>query len=81
MYHSILELAVDYGHLDRNPAKGRRRRLPSVQPRRTFLDRAEQIAALPDAARELDGARCLAAFRRPLLALLVLAGLRIDEAL
>jgi integrase len=78
---AIFEQAVEYGHVDRNPAKGRRRRLPAVKPRRTYLDRAEHIAALLDAARELDRDGRAATYRRPLLAVLVLAGLRIDEAL
>src|SRR5829696_2192366 len=45
----ILEAAVDYGYLDRNPASGRRRRLKTDAPRRYFLD-AEQVRALLDAA-------------------------------
>lgn len=77
---AIFEQAVEYGHVDRNPASGRRRRLPAVRPRRTYLDRAEHIAALLDAAGELDRAGRVT-YRRPLLAVLVLAGLRIDEAL
>lgn len=78
---AIFEQAVEYGHVDRNPAKGRRRRLPAARPRRTYLDRAEQIAALLDAAGELDATGRVATYRRPLLATLTLAGLRIDEAL
>ena len=78
---SVLEQAVEYGHLDRNPAKGRRRRLPAAKPRRTYLDRAEYIEALLDAAGDLDREGRVEGFRRPLLAVLVLAGLRIDEAL
>jgi integrase len=76
-----MEQAVEYSLIDRNPAKGRRRRLPTVRPRRTYLDRAEHIAALLDAAGELDREGRVAAFRRPLLATLTLAGLRIDECL
>jgi len=78
---AIFEQAVEYGHVDRNPAKGRRRRLPAAKPRRTYLDRAEHIAALLDAAGDLDAAGRVAGYRRPLLAVLSLAGLRIDEAL
>jgi integrase len=66
----------------RNVAKGRRRRLPTSQPRRTWLDRAEHIAALLDAAGELDlAARYSRGQRRALLATLVYAGPRIGEAL
>jgi len=80
---AILELAVEYGHAPRNVAKGKRRRLPAVKPARTYLDRADHVAALLDAAGGLD--RELEArtrtYRRALLAVLTLAGLRIDEAL
>lgn len=59
---AILDVAVEYGHIDRNPASGRRRRLPTPPPTRTWLDRAAHIAALLDAAGALDdGARELGA--------------------
>jgi integrase len=79
----ILELAVEYGHIGRNPAKGKRRRLPAVKPSRTYLDRADHIVALLDAAGDLDRERegRTRPWRRALLATLTLAGLRIDEAL
>jgi hypothetical protein len=32
---AILEVAVEYGYIERNPAKGKRRRLTSVVPRRS----------------------------------------------
>ena len=68
--------------MSRNVAHGRRRRLPSVTPARTALDRAEHIAALLDAAGALDkAARRRHGQRRALLATLVFAGLRIGEAL
>jgi integrase len=78
---AILEEAVDHEHIERNPARGKRRRLPASTPRRTTIDRAEHIAALLDAAGALDAERRSRPFRRPLLALLVLAGPRIGEAL
>jgi integrase len=80
---AVLEVAVEYGHLERNPAKGRRRRLPAVKAPRTYLDSAAHVAALLDAAGALDRERegRTRPFRRPLLAVLTLAGLRIDEAL
>jgi hypothetical protein len=56
-----------------HPAKGRRRRLPAVTPRRTYLDRAEHVAALFEAAGELDREGRVAPFRRALLATLTLA--------
>jgi integrase len=79
---AILEAAVEYELIDRNPARGRRRRLPAVAPRRSWLDRADHIAALLDAAGERDRqARVCRGQRRALLATLIFAGLRIGEAL
>jgi integrase len=78
---SILELAVEYEHIQRNPARGRRRRLPSVTPPRTYLDRASQVVALLEAGGDLDARGRSRPWRRALLATLTLAGLRIDEAL
>src|SRR4051794_38173808 len=78
---AILEQAVEYGHIERNPAAGKRRRLPAIKPRRTYLDRAEAIAALLDAAGEMDREGRSKPYRRALLATLTLAGLRIDECL
>jgi integrase len=75
---AVLESACEYGHVSRNVAHGRRRRLPSVTPSRTALDRAEHIASLLDAAGALDKT---ARQRRALVATLVFAGLRIGEAL
>jgi hypothetical protein len=50
----VLEDAVEYGHLDRNPAKGKRRRLKASKNTRSHLDRADYIAALLHAAGQLD---------------------------
>jgi integrase len=77
----ILEVAVEYGLIDRNPAKGKRRRLKASRPAPVWLDSAEQIAALLDAAGELDrGAKSNGQLpRRAILATLTLAGLRIGE--
>jgi integrase len=78
---AILETAVEYELIDRNPAKGRRRRLPAVTPRRVWLDRAEHITALLDAAGEIDQtARAHPGQRRALLSTLAFAGLRLGEA-
>jgi len=84
----ILEVALEYGLIQSNPAKGRRRRLRAQRPAPVWLDRAEHILALLDAADELDR-RALAngghdhkggiRYRRALLATLVFAGLRIGE--
>jgi integrase len=67
----ILEVAVEYGHLDRNPARGRRRRLKG-EPRRRASMGAEQVKAL------LQAAGCQA--NRALLATAIMGGgLRISE--
>ena len=77
----ILEVAVEYGLIERNPARGKRRRLKATKPAPVWLDSAEQIAALLDAAGEID--RTARADhqvpRRAILATLTLAGLRIGE--
>jgi integrase len=77
----ILEVAVEYELIDRNTAKGRRRRLKAGRPAAVWLDSAEQIRALLDAAGELDReARCDRQVpRRAILSPLVFAGLRIGE--
>jgi integrase len=80
----ILEVAVEYELIERNPAKGRRRRLKASRPAPVWLDRAEHIRALIDAAGELDRrARKDRQHvpRRAILATLVYAGLRIGELL
>jgi integrase len=78
---AILETAVEYELIDRNPARGRRRRLPAIAPRRSWLDRADHIAALLDGAGKLDDkARVCRGQRRALLVTLTFAGLRLGEA-
>jgi integrase len=79
----VLELAVEYGWLERNPARGSRRRVRAAKPKRTWLDTAEKISAMLGAAGELD-AQARAGdprHRRALLATLTFAGLRIGELL
>lgn len=77
---SILEVAVEYGRLPRNPASGRRRRLKAQAKRPVFLDTAAQITALLDAARILDRRTDRRMKdRRASNAMLVLAGPRADE--
>ncbi len=79
---AILEGAVERGLIDRNPAKGKSRRVREHEPRRTYLDTAEQIDALLAAAGELDrGARedRQHVHRRALVSTLMFAGLRINE--
>jgi integrase len=79
----ILQRALDYGYVERNPMKLGQRRdrfLPTVTPARTFLE-VDELHALLDAAGELDVAarsdRRIG--RRAALATLALAGFRISE--
>ena len=78
---SIMEVAVEYEWAASNPAKGRRRRLKTEKPDRTYLTDPVQVVALLDAASDLDDRGRGVRYRRPLLATLVLAGPRIGEAL
>jgi len=79
---AILERAVEYEIIPRNPARGRRRKLVEGQVKRTFLDRADHIVALLDAAAALDAVALVRhGQRRALLATLAFAGLRIGELL
>ena len=66
----VLEVAVEYGHIERNPAKGKRRRVKGTEPRRSWVE-PEQLPALIDAAD---------IYLRPTIATLAGAGLRIGEA-
>jgi hypothetical protein len=50
----ILAVAIDHGHLQANPAVGKRRQLKVSKPRPVHLDSAEQIAILLEAAGDLD---------------------------
>src|SRR5215208_3130222 len=79
----ILAVAEERDLIPRNPVRvnTRNRKLKAKRKRPVFLESAEQIAALIEAAGELDaapGART--AGRRALIATLVYAGLRIGEA-
>jgi len=79
----ILDTAVEYPEYDitSNPARGRRRRLKADRAAPVWLDSAEHIAALLDAAGELDREARVdrQVPRRAILATLTLAGLRIGE--
>lgn len=66
----VLEVAVEYGRLDRNPAKGKRRRVKGTEPRRSWVE-PEQLPHLIDAADQ---------YLRPIVAVMAGAGLRIGEA-
>jgi integrase len=79
----ILDTAVEYDSLalEKNAAKGKRRRLKVTKAAPVWLDSAEHIRALLDAAGELDreapSHRQIP--RRAMLATLLFAGLRIGE--
>jgi hypothetical protein len=60
----ILEVAVEYGHIERNPAKGKRRRVKGTEPRRSWVE-AQQLPALIDAGDT---------YMRPIIATLAGAG-------
>lgn len=76
----ILESAVEYGLLDANPARGRKRRLPAQKSKRSFLE-PDMVVDLLDAAgkweRELPPHQRYG--RRAFLAGLTLGGFRIAE--
>lgn len=81
---AVLDVAVERELIARNPAAGKRRRVKATTPKRSYLDTAGQLAALLDAARELD---CEArpdrqrVRRHAMIATLTFAGLRIGELL
>ncbi|HEY5344596.1 MAG TPA: site-specific integrase [Solirubrobacteraceae bacterium] len=78
----ILEVAVEYGHMQFNPARGRRRRLKTSQPKRTWLE-PEQVKPLLDGAvRGLRGGKTMPdPTARALFATGICAGLRVGELL
>ena len=60
---AILDEAIEDGHIDRNPARGRRMRVKVPKPPRTFLE-MDELVALTDAAGDQD-AELLGRWRRP----------------
>lgn len=66
----ILEVAEEYEHITRNPARGKRRRVKASKPQRSWVE-PEQVSSL------LAGA---SSYMRPVTATLVGAGLRVSEA-
>lgn len=78
----ILEVAVEYQHIQFNPARGRRRRLKAPPPKRTWLE-PEQIKPLLDATyRGLRGGGRMPDPRmRTIFATGICTGLRIGELL
>jgi integrase len=79
---AILELACEYGHVQRNVAHGKRRRIKAEPTQRSYINRADHLAALLAGASKVDAnARLRPGQRRALLAVLAFAGLRHSEAL
>jgi integrase len=77
----ILEIAADHDLIPNNPAKGKRRRLKATKPRPVYLDSAEHIAVMLEAAGELDrDAKSRTKGRRAAIALLMLGGPRASAA-
>ncbi len=79
----ILAVAEERDLVARNPVRvnTRNRKLKTKRRRPVYLDSAEQIAAMIEAAGSLDADRgARTAGRRALIATLVYAGLRIGEA-
>ena len=64
----VLDEAVELGYVDTNIARGKRRRLKADKPKRTWLELHEVQALLTAADRH-----------RPLIATMILAGLRVGE--
>jgi integrase len=64
----VLDDAIEYGHINVNPARGRKRRLKASRPRRIWLELDEVRSPLDAAGRH-----------RALIATLILAGLRVSE--
>jgi integrase len=76
----LLSFAVEYGWIDDNPAAGKRRRIKVARTPPPHLESAGQIAAVLDAAAELDAdPGWLIDDRLPVVATLVFCGLRVHE--
>jgi integrase len=79
----VLEVAVEYGYLPANPARGRRRRAKADAPRRSWLE-PEHVRPLVEGASvrgQRGGSTSPDPRTRAMLATLVCAGLRIGELL
>ncbi len=75
----ILEAALDRGLIPKNPAVGKKRRAPERRPQRSYLDSADSIESLLDAAGQMDADRRDQVHRRAIATTLLFAGLRIGE--
>jgi integrase len=81
LLEQILEIAVERELITTNPAKGKRRRLKVDKPPSIYLDNAEHIQVLLEAAGELDREpNSRTSGRRAAIALLMLGGPRVSSA-
>jgi integrase len=80
---SILDRAKRYGYITANPVRERGVKLKARKPQRSYLDSTEQIAALLDAAKELDGeaTRYRHVGRYAIIGTLIFGGPRLGELL
>jgi integrase len=81
---AILESAVERDLIARNPARGKGRKLRESHVQRSFLGTAAQIESLLDAAGRIDREKAATPHdahfkRRPMIATMIYAGLRIGE--
>ena len=70
LFAQILDVAMEYGLIESNPARGRRRRVKAARPARTWVE-PEQLMALLEAG---NGSRAI-------FATMAGAGLRVGEAI
>jgi integrase len=76
----LLSAAEEYGWIDANPARGRRRRLRENHRPPVYLGSVAHIKALLEAAGQLDAEpQSRIGDRLPLIATLIFAGLRVHE--
>jgi len=66
----ILEVAEEYGRIDRNPARGKRRRAIAPRVKRSWVEPEQAITLIESGST----------YMRPVIALLIGAGLRVSEA-
>jgi integrase len=80
MLANILDSAVERGGLETNPARGKRRRLKAPRPTRRVLEPDELSELLVVAGRmDRQKRRDLQIGRRPMIAVMAKAGLRVTE--
>ena len=74
--------AKRYGYIAQNPVHERGVKLKTRKPQRSYLDSGEQITALLEAAKGLDGKGAkVKPYRHAMVATLVFSGLRLGELL